>query len=250
MADTRALRSRWLRRGLGVAAVALAGVAVHDGRKILRIKRVADGAEVLAHDLTVGEGLGEPLELVVLGDSAAAGHGIPAAADAMPQRIGVQLAKASGRRVAVRSLAVSGATTQDVLRFQAPQLRRRAADIVVINVGVNDALSRQVDPDLTSHTLALIDAVRRYTPGGNVIFVETPDLSNAPGIPWTTGQLVKRRCRRVRALQRDAARQAGVPLVELPDVLDRGAFGVDGFHPGPVGQDALARRVAAELLFD
>lgn len=248
MADTRTLRSRLARFGLGAAVVGAAGVAIHDGLKLARIRRTAEAATELEHDALVGAGLGEPLRLVVLGDSAAAGHGITDPVDALPQRIGVQLAKASGRRVAVRSIAVSGATTSDVLRFQAPQLRDFAADVVVVNVGVNDALGRSVAKDLDEQTVALVRAVRGFVPDAHVVLVETPDLSNAPGIPFATGLLVRRRCRRVRAVQRAAAHEAGVPIVQLPDRLERVMFGDDGFHPGPNGLDAIAEQVVGELI--
>jgi len=248
MPDTRTLKNPWARLAVRAVVAGAVGLVVHDAVKLSRIRRVADAAGVLDHDALVGDGLGEPLRLVVLGDSAAAGHGISDAADAMPQRIGVQLAKATGRRVEARSFAVSGATTGDVRRFQAPRLRDGSADVVVLNVGVNDALARRIPSDLDDQTVALVEVVRDHVPAAHVVFVEAPDLSNAPGIPWATGRFVGRRCRRVRDMQRAVVPGTGVPLVELPDRLDPDGFGLDGFHPGPAGQDAIAELVVGRIV--
>lgn len=242
------LRFRDTRRAGRVAGAAL---AILTGATVVRIQRIRRTAAQHAHDLdtsgTVGEGLGAPVRLVVLGDSAARGFGLAEASSAFPQQVARRLAAATGRRVAVTSHATDGHRTADVLAEQVPTLRAAAPDAVVVSVGVNDVVGRTRRDVLADGTERLLRAVVSAADGAVVVFVPCPDLGSAPGFGRALGAVVGWRCRRVAATQRAVADRLGVATVPLPRP-DATMFGVDGFHPGASGHAAMAAVVADALV--
>lgn len=245
------LRFRASRRAGRVAGLLGVGAAVLTGTTVVRVQRVRRTAGQHAHDLdtdgVVGEGLGDRVRLVVLGDSAARGFGLPDAASAFPQQVARRVAAATGRRVEVRSSATDGHRTADVLADQVPLLAAARPDAVVVSVGVNDVVRRTGRDDLWDATVELLAAVEAAADGAVVVFVTCPDLGAAPGFGRALGALVGWRCRRVAAVQAAAARSVGTPTVELPRP-DATMFGVDGFHPGVTGHAAMAELTADALL--
>jgi lysophospholipase L1-like esterase len=234
--DGRALRAVGVAAGLG-----LVGLAGHATYRVLRLVRDAPRhLVVLDHDRVVGEGLGEPIDLVVLGDSAADGYAIPDARHAYPHQVAVRLSVATGRRVRVRSLAVSGARTRDLVDDQAFQLRGGAADVVAASVGVNDALRRTPGRELRAATHELVTRLGEVVPDALVVLAGAPDLSTAPGLPPALRRLVGWRCRVVARHQRAVAEERGVAFVAYDHPPTTAMYGPDGLHPGPLGQAAAA----------
>lgn len=239
---------RWWPAALASAAVA-AGVAVHNVREVGRVRQRARQVHVdLDHRATVGYGLGDPLRLVVLGDSSGAGYGLDDPAVALPRQVATRLSKAAGRPVGVTCLAVDGARTADVVVRQAPHVRRLRPDAVVVVVGVNDAIGRTRRADVVAGTARLAGAIERAAPEAAVAFVGCPNLRYAPGLPAPLDRLVGLACRRVAGAQRVALTGHPVEHVDLYGPLEPGDFGPDGFHPGAEGCARIAERVVDAIV--
>ena len=229
--------SRWRALGLGLSGLGL--VAAVEAAAVRRVRRGGDpgGRD---HAVTVGEGIGEPLALVLLGDSAVDGHGLDGSG-ALPRQLAARVARATGRRVRVRSVAVSGATTSDVAAFQLPLLRAAGhVDAVLVGVGVNDVLRRTGAGALREATHQLVLGLRAAAPDAALALGTCPDLSSAPGLGPVLRRVVGLRCRRVARLQRAVLDEHGVPAVASDEVPAATMFGPDGLHPGAAGVEALA----------
>lgn len=230
---------------LAVVALLAASVvsALHATLGVRRMR--ARAAEVAALDHAVDlPGRFPPRYLVMLGDSAAAGHGLDGADEAVPRRVARALVAADGRATAVRSVAVDGATTDDVLRTQVQAAR--GADVVLLGVGANDAFKAHRSlSEVADTTHCLLTAVREVAaPEARIVFHTCPDLSTAPGLPRVLRPVVGWRCRRIAEAQHAVATMHGVPVADLPrERLSHEVFGADRFHPGPVGHARLAERV-------
>jgi lysophospholipase L1-like esterase len=201
----------------------------------------------LLHDVDV-PGRFPPRWLVVLGDSAAAGYDLDDAEVAIARLVGRGLQEADGRATAVRSVAVDGARTVDVLTTQVEAAA--GAEVVLIGAGVNDALRPGIShAEVAEVTHRLLVAVRpRAADDATVVLLTCPDLSAAPGLPHVLRPLVGARCRSVAAAQTAVAAMLDVPTVSAPRAwLGPEVFGRDGFHPGALGHARLAERVL-ELL--
>jgi lysophospholipase L1-like esterase len=209
------------------------------------LREVGAGVVPLRHGASM-PGRGDPLHLVVLGDSAAAGHGLPDADAGLARQVGRRLNARTGRPVRLTSEAVDGATTEDVLVTQVPALPREA-DVVVVGVGVNDAVRGRRPAVVEAVTRRLLTAVREAAPRAAVVLLTCPDLASAPGLPRILRPALGGSCRRVAAAQRAAAAGSGVAIAGADGHLPAAAFGPDGFHPGTRGVAVLADRVDLAL---
>jgi lysophospholipase L1-like esterase len=234
---------------LGAVALLVAAGAsgLHAAWGVRRMR--ARAALVAALDHTVDlPGDTPPRSLVMLGDSAAAGHGLDGADEAVPRRVARALVELDGRATTVRSVAVDGATTEDVLQTQVEAAR--GADVVLLGVGANDAFrvvrSYSEIADTTHRVLIAIREVA--APEARIVFHTCPDLSMAPGLPTVLRPAVGRRCRRVAEAQHAVAAIHGVAVADLPrDRLSPEVFGTDRFHPGALGHARLTERVVTIL---
>lgn len=234
------------RLGVGAAGLGLAVTAVTTALRVRRMRRSAPSHDP-DHTATLGEGLGAPVRLLVLGDSAARGYGLADPADAFPQQLARRLAAGTGRRVHVTCLATDGHRTADVLTHQVPRVRGTDADAIVVSVGVNDAVAGTRPGEVRRATRDLLVEVGAAAEGAVVVAVTCPDLRRVPGLPRPVGAALGWRCRRVAAAQAEVAAELGVLTVPLPTVPPA-MYGADGFHPGDVGQAAMARVTADALL--
>ncbi len=227
---------------LGAAAGVV--LALHTAVHVAAMRRDGRAWRALDHTADL-PGATPGLRLVVLGDSAAAGHGLAAATEALPWRVATRVARATGRAVEVEAHARSGAGTADVVDEQVSQVDE--ADVVVVGVGVNDALAPSGLARIGRDTARLLVDVRARAPGAEVVLLTCPDLGTAPGVPRPLAPLVAWRCRRVATVQATAAARAGVAVVATPGPLPANAFGADGFHPGPWAVEQLAEQVVGVL---
>lgn len=227
-------------------AVSLAG-----SRAARDVRRLRDGGAAvpaLDHALDL-PGEGPARRVAVLGDSAAAGHGLPSPDDGLARRLGRALHARDGRATQVRSVARDGATTAEVLAEQLPAAA--GAEIVVLGVGVNDAIKRPQLGEVAADLRELLITLRALAAcRDGVVLLTCPDLSVAPGIPAVLRPLLGWRCRSVARRQTRVAAGLGVPTVAAGRTeLTPEVFGDDGVHPGRVGRavgrhDPASSRVA------
>ncbi len=235
------------RRGLWAGLLGLGALAAWEVAAVARVARREDPGGRHDHDATLGTGLGEPLQVVFLGDSAVDGYGLPAE-EALPRQVAARLANRTGRRVRVRSVAASGATSADVAAFQLPLLRAAGeVDAVVVGVGVNDALQRVRGDAVTDATRAIADGVRRTVPDAALAYVPCHDLSEAPGLGPVLRRVLGWRCRAVAGQQRAVLEELEVPVAAAERRGPPELFGDDGLHPGAQGVQVISSLVTGAL---
>ncbi len=231
---------------LGALGYGVIKVEAKIARKI--VGRPFEGAP--DDDDVYGAGDGPTLELVMLGDSSAAGMGAETAVQTVGGILATGLAALTGRRVRLTNEAVIGADSGDLERQLANALDRvPRPDVVVILIGANDVTHR-IDRTTAVRHLELV--VRRVRALGTEVVVGTcPDLGTVQPIPVPLKHLVRRWSRDLAAAQTVAVVEAGGRTVSLGDLLGpeflaapRELFSEDRFHPSPAGY----ARVGAVLL--
>ncbi len=234
----------------GIGAIGLVGYGVLKAETLLARRLVGqpfDGAP--DDDAMYGAGPGQPFQLLVLGDSSAAGMG----ADAAHQTVGAIIAHGvsalSGRPVRLTNVAVVGAESSGLDVQLASALEEvPKPDVAVILVGANDVTHR-IDKSVavrhleqTVRSLVAIDC--------QVIVGTCPDLGTIEPVAQPLRLLARRWSRDLAAAQTVAVVEAGGRTVSLGDLLggefgsSREMFSHDRFHPSPAGY----ARVAAVLL--
>ncbi|MCI2421588.1 SGNH/GDSL hydrolase family protein [Saccharopolyspora sp. K220] len=187
----------------------------------------------------------EPLELVVLGDSSAAGLGVNFPAELPGVRLARGLAEELERPVALTTHAIVGTTTQE-LAAQVDAALVRPPKLVLIIVGANDVTSKL---PVSACADLLGDAVRRLVAEGVAVVVGTcPDLGAIRPIPQPLRSIARHWSLTLGRAQRRVVEAAGghaVPLADLlsPEFLARPGefFSPDRFHPSAAGYEAATR---------
>ncbi len=182
---------------------------------------------------------GDPVRVLVAGDSAAVGYGMERADQTPPGLVGLGLSHVLGVPVDVRSVAVVGAQTSDL----PGQLRiglEHEPDVVVIVVGANDVTHR-VRPGLSARWLG--EVVETLTARGIEVVVGTcPDLGLVRPLKQPLRRVAHQWSVHLARLQTVAVVEAGGRAVSLgkllgPVFLEQHdvMFGVDRFHPSAAG---------------
>lgn len=238
------------RRGLWAGLLGLGALAAWEAAAVARVARQVDPGGRHDHAAVIGSGLGDPLQLVLLGDSAVDGYGLRAE-ESLPRQVAARLASRTGRRVRVRSLAVSGAASADVAAFQLPLLRAAGPlDAVVVGVGVNDALQRVRGDAVTGATRAVVEGIRDLAPDAALAYVPCHDLSGAPGLGPVLRRVLGWRCRVVAGRQLEVLEALDVPVAAADRRGTAEMFGGDGLHPGARGIEVISSLVVGALVGD
>ncbi|HET7304413.1 MAG TPA: SGNH/GDSL hydrolase family protein [Segeticoccus sp.] len=197
-----------------------------------------------------GHGPGPARQLVVLGDSSAAGLGADQPHQTMGATIAAGVAALGGRPVELTNAAVVGARSPD-LDEQVRQALEQVArpDVAVILIGANDVTHRL---DRTLAVRHLVEAVRVLRDAGVEVVVGTcPDLGTIKPIAQPLRLIAQRWSRDLAAAQTVGVVEAGGRTVSLGDMLGpefaerpRELFSADRFHPSAAG---YARAASAML---
>jgi EmrB/QacA subfamily drug resistance transporter len=215
----------------------------------LLMKNPSDSWTVPSPDGRYRQGEGDPLRLVLLGDSLAQGLGALTPQDTPGAHLAEGLAETTGRPVDLQVLARVGATTKTMQR-QVSKAVCRPPGFALIVVGANDAML----------PVPIGRAARRFgraldslgDAGWRLIVVPCPDPGRAPGLRAPIRLLASPRARRLARLQTRAALRAGA--VMAPSSVDlfvehaEDLLGPDGLHPSPRGYAEQSARILSSLL--
>lgn len=192
------------------------------------------------------EGSGEPLRLLVVGDSSGAGVGAEHQEAALLGQLVRQLG-ARGRRVEYRLLAHTGDTTAQATQ-RARAVESAPFDLAVTALGVNDVTSACTPDDFVADIAALCALLVERFEVRQTVLSGLPPVGEFPALPqplrWYLGRLA-RRCDR--ALQAFAASRPDCCHVGVAMERDPTLMASDGFHPGPRVYATWAARVTAAV---
>ena len=256
--ETRALAR------MGVAAGvlgAIAGGASYGARELL-VRQAAHARSLigdpLGHvapdaDKVYKKRYGDRIELLVLGDSIAAGLGADAPKHTLGGGLARRLSKKTGRAVRLRTAAVVGSESS-VLAQQLDGLPAAyRPDVAVIVVGGNDVTHRVPTAESVRHLTDAIATLRAR--GAEVVVGTCPDLGALRPVPQPLRSLGSRASRQLAAAQRDAALEAGARAVSLAHVVGPffitnpdEMFSLDRFHPSTHGYKRTAKAMLPSVL--
>lgn len=200
---------------------------------------------------TVGQG-GEPFELLVFGDSLAAGVGVAHNEDALTGHLAASLASATGRPVSWRVVARAGATASSLARKDLGRLAdvatRCPPDLVVVLVGMND-LMRYRDLRRWRHDVRVLLRDVRAEVGDQAAIMAAgiPPVGQFPTLPQPFRAVFGRRAKVMDGILADVCASLDATHVRLHlEKIASGStfFASDRFHPSADGYRQLAERLA------
>lgn len=196
---------------------------------------------------------GERLELVMIGDSLAAGLGADLPGETLGARLCKGVAKKLKRPVRLTTVAVVGQHSDEIAAQIARIPARLQPDVAVIVVGGNDVTHRRPVAECVGHLVAAIGELQQR--GVPVVVGTCPDLAMLRAVPQPLRTLGSLASRQLAESQRQAALAAGAHVVTLatvagPFFLDHPVemFSEDRFHPSSLGYRRTAKAMLPSVL--
>ena len=230
----------WL--GLVLLAPIALPLAVRTRRNTLRLPPAAG----LMRGVAGADLPGEPLRLLVLGESTVVGVGVDDMQLALPGQLAQALALRSGRPVSWQACGENGITAEQARERLLPQVLEQPYDLALLVFGVND----------TTHLTRLLHwegalgkmAEGLAAHGTPVAFSSVPPLQHFTALPWLLRRLLGMRASLLDArLHQLAVRLgAGHHTVELEFSAEYLAD--DGYHPSGLGYQVWAEGLAVSLV--
>ncbi len=206
------------------------------------------GARTGERALTPVEDGGDPLRVLIAGDSAAAGVG----ADHQDEALTGQLVDALSRVGVARALrwqliaqtGVDARALHALLETNVPS----PFDVAVISVGVNDVTGRRTVGAWLGDLDRLAARLHDAAPGALLVFSGLPPMHRFPALPQPLRAYLGGRARGFdRALQAWAETKPETRYVAIPDSEDTTLVASDGFHPGPGAYRLWAGELAGAI---
>ena len=196
---------------------------------------------------------GATLDLLVVGDSIAAGLGAELPKETLGARLATRLARATRRSVRLRTVAQVGSESSMLAGQLATLPASYRPDVAVIVVGGNDVTHRVPVADSVRHLEEAIATLRAL--GTAVVVGTCPDLGALRPVPQPLRALGSRASRQLAQAQEAAAVRAGAHAVSLAHVVGPffitnpdEMFSLDRFHPSATGYKRTAKALLPSLL--
>ena len=194
------------------------------------------------------EGGGPVLNLLVLGDSSAAGVGVENISQSFAGYLPRFLNEKSGRSVNARIVGLNSATAAHLRDHAVPHIDQRDFDYIALNVGTNDAKNFHSGRRFCREFGTLLYALRSRFPGAKVVWSGVLDLEAVPALPSPLNRILGIRSRlidhngRILCLERGAL----APTPKWRPVPEN--FSSDGFHASEAGYKEWADAIADYIL--
>ncbi|MFD2166796.1 SGNH/GDSL hydrolase family protein [Thalassotalea euphylliae] len=188
----------------------------------------------------------DQVELLITGDSVAAGVGIEQISEALAGQVVKEL-KTMGRATSYQVIARSGDKISDVIKHIETSETLPAKNIV-ISVGVNDAkgfTSSKKWIIQLSKLLALLDS---RCPNAKVVLLATPPLEQFPLLPWPLSSVMGYRSSRLNTVSASIIKNhENGAFLPLEIQAEKVHFAEDGFHPSALSCNILAKNIVPFL---
>jgi lysophospholipase L1-like esterase len=225
-------RPRLLRVSRAIA-IAQAPVVVTQGRRLKRSTvHLPDAALPWAGEL-IGP---DPIGLLVLGDSTAAGVGAATQHEALPGRLADALHDRTGRGIRWRAVGQNGATARDIVDRFLDDALREPADLLFLSVGANDAMQMRGAGAFVRDVRRILDAFEARNPGAFVLMSSLPVFGRFALLPEPLRTSLFRHSLALEAAARAMVERRPRALMSSdPPPYADDFWADDLFHPGPSG---------------
>jgi lysophospholipase L1-like esterase len=194
------------------------------------------------------KGVGQPIRLLLVGDSSAAGVGVNDINQSLGAKLVRSLAQQSGRPVEIRIAGCTSATAGQIRDFVLPHIEPGNFTHVVLNIGTNDAKNFHTARRFRREFGSLLYSLNTRFYGARLIWSSILDLSSVPTLPTPLNQILGVRSRLLTRIGEKLCRER---LTEIPDGEwrpSRDNFSIDGFHASEKGYQEWAEILATHIL--
>jgi lysophospholipase L1-like esterase len=216
-----------------VIAIALGPVLLPQARRVKRVIPGLPDAPQPWHGSVAGD---DPISILVLGDSTAAGVGAATQDDALPGNLARILSAEWERGASWRAIGENGATASDIVLRFLDKASHEQYDVIFISIGANDALSLRSRGAFRRDFRAILRRLRSVSPNALILVSNLPAFGQFTSLPnplrWALhlhGQSLESVARRV------VGSEPGVIMSPPAPPYTPGFFATDRFHPSASG---------------
>jgi len=192
---------------------------------------------------------GEPLHLLLIGESTVAGVGVTHFDQSLASCLAAALAERLGRPVRWRACGENGITAPEAHERLLPQALMEPADLALLVFGVNDTTHLTPSKRWLQSLAGMAAALGEQ--GCHVAFSGVPPLQHFSALPWLLRQLMGWRARLLDAELQGLAQRLGALHCQLDIPFEPAYLAEDGYHPSAMGYrrwaDGLAERLTPSL---
>lgn len=217
------------------------GIAVR-----LKIERL------LPHDLPVtgtagADHAGEPMRLLVIGDSTVASVGMEVIEDTFARNIAEAAAARHRRPVHWRAAGANSATSGQLRDFVVPHVEGRDFTHVFLSVGINDMKNFHLVSQFKKTFGTLLYVLRTRYPSASIVWTPIPDMRDCPALPKLLAEVLNARADLINAMGVRLCHERRAIATDKLQRVDASCFARDGFHPNGKGYRVWAEHVAKWL---
>ncbi|TXK18729.1 SGNH/GDSL hydrolase family protein [Homoserinibacter sp. GY 40078] len=185
----------------------------------------------------------DPLRLLVIGDSTAAGTGAATQDEALVGSLAQELHARTGRGILWRAVAENGADTGEFLERHLTDALARPADFVFVSLGANDAIHARSARAFARDLRTLLETLSDRHPHARILVSNLPIFTRFELLPEPLRGTLYRHSRNLeRAAALVVARDPRWMITEqLPPPYGPEFFARDRFHPSASGYADWAR---------
>lgn len=232
---------------LSALSLLLAPILIWQGRRVRRDTLRLPEAAGARHGRVAGRA--PPFEVLVIGDSTAAGVGAEVQDNALAAQTARALRERTGRAAAWHVEGRNGRRVGGARRALASLPADVRATVVVVCIGVNDVTALTSARAFRTGIEALADELAARFEGASLLFSGLPPMHTFPALPAPLRQVMGLRARYLDRLLADAvAGRANAQFVPLTFAHDLSLFAPDGFHPGIPGYRQWAQALAGRVV--
>ncbi|WP_375737539.1 SGNH/GDSL hydrolase family protein [Pseudomonas boanensis] len=217
-------------------------MAVLARRSALRLAPAAGPQQGLVGDAYPGE----PLRLLLIGESTVVGVGASCLDHALIGRLASALAKRLARQVAWRACGENGITAAGAVERLLPDVQGEAVDLLILVFGVNDTTHFSSARTWGESLLALARPFSER--GSRVALAGVPPLQYFSALPWLLRLLLGWRARLLDRRLRELAAREGLGYCATTLEMRAEYLALDGYHPSQRGYEVWAEAMADWLI--
>jgi lysophospholipase L1-like esterase len=179
----------------------------------------------------------EPLRLLVLGDSTAAGVGVVSQDEGLPGHLGRALRRHTERGVEWRAVGENGATTHHILTKYLAEALSEPADFVFLTIGANDAIHARPTAAFRRNLGRILDALSAAMPDATVLMSSLPIFGLFEVFPEPLRTTLFRHSRNLERVARSVVARDARWMISRndPPPYSDDFFSSDNFHPSSSG---------------
>lgn len=185
------------------------------------------------------------LNLLVLGDSSAAGVGAADTREALAPQLASLIASRTGRRVVWRAAGFNSATSGQIRDHVVPNLEAEAWDHIVLSIGTNDAKNFHTVARFKKEFGGLLYALRAKWPEARIVWSPVVEMTLVPALPPALGKVLEIRASLINRMGERLCQERGAVAASRLPILDpQAGFSDDRFHASAAGYQAWAEHLA------